>query len=317
MERVQPHPHTLLLRNPGVMATARACLAARGAGEGGEGLKLLSFGCSLGDELASLKLMFPAARVYGCDIDETSLAVARRSVGALAELFAASPEAIAARGPFDLICAFSCLCVHPPPPGPFAEALPFARFEALAAMLAEALTPGGCLALYNASYRFQRTAAHRGFRPVRSDAVCRSGFVNLYDEDGRLKLEYGTSPSGVSVRGVRDAADLDEFDIVDCVFARDEAVGGAPIPISLYDPAPLIAGGYVPTFTWTRSELDGFPDAERSRWIDMRRAYRAWASPRGGEILYEYEVSRARLDGAGDLRLAIYGPGGVQLGDKA
>jgi hypothetical protein len=305
VQRAQTAIHTMLLRHPGVLATARAWLGDRAD------LRILSFGCSLGDELASIRLLFPAAKVFGCDVDAEVLALAQGSVGALAEIFPASEAAIRARGPFDLVCAFSCLCVHPPPPGRFADAFPHSRFEDLIGLLAEVIAPGGALALYNAAYLFQRTAPFGGFTPVRSDVICRSGFTNLYDNSGAVMLQFGTSPAGVSVRGLRAAAGLTDQEIVDCVFAR--AGGGEPIRLRLHDPETR--RGYEEAFAWTRSELDGFPAAERARWIDMRRNYRAYLGPYG-DVVREYDVVRGSIAGPGELLLATYGPFGPQIGDS-
>src|ERR1700677_3472196 len=132
LDRIQPQTHTMLLRHPNILATAKAWLASTGRNEGD--LKLLSFGCSIGDELASLRLAFPKARVLGCDLDALALATAKQTVGELAEVFLASEAALRARAPFDLICALSSLCVHPPPNQPFVKVFPFERFAAVAGM---------------------------------------------------------------------------------------------------------------------------------------------------------------------------------------
>ena len=308
MRRAQPEIHTMLLRNPNILATAKACLGFR------ESVKILSFGCSMGDELASIKLLFPTAQVYGCDIDEAALATAERSVGGLAEIFLSTEEAIRARGPFDLVCAFSCLCMHPPPRGPFAEAFPYARFEEMTALLGDVVAPGGVLALYNTSYLFQHTPSFADFTAVRSDVICRNGFINLYDKAGEILVEYAISPSGVSVRAIRDSAGLTDYDLVDCVFAKTGG-GGEAINLRLHDPEALSRHGYEPAFAWTRSELDAFPPEERGRFIDMRRRYRAYVAP-DGDVVYAYDVLRDSIEGRGELLLATYGPLTAQMGDK-
>jgi hypothetical protein len=71
-----------------------------------------------------------------------------------------------------------------------------------------------------------------------------------------------------------------------------------------------------PAFSWRRSELDGFPAAEREGYIDMKRHYRAYQRSEDGDIVYELDISRPRLRGEGDIQLATYGPLRVTAGDR-
>lgn len=254
--------------------------------------------------------MFPDAEVFGCDINERILEIARRSTQLFAEVFYGSEDEIKRRAPFDFICAMSSLCIHPPPQN-FAEVFPFERFERIVKMFATVLKDGGALALYNSAYLLRSTRTHVSFTPVRSDMIFSNGFVNLYDESSKVLLEYGVSPTGQNVRGIRDADRLDDYDLVDCVWAKTPYTGD-PIVINFRRPDALATAGYKLAFGWERSELDGFDEAARARFIDTRRAYRCFVR-RGPnatvqDVVYEFDVYRNRLHHPGTLVLATCGP---------
>src|SRR4051794_27615770 len=99
------------MREPELLQGARKWLESQPFDE----LNVLSFGCSIGDELASLKTLFPNARISGCDINPLALEVSQRTMGSFADVFHSSDEAILERGPYHLICAFSALCINPSP----------------------------------------------------------------------------------------------------------------------------------------------------------------------------------------------------------
>src|SRR5690606_36931167 len=73
---------------------------------GGRPLGILSFGCSHGLELATLKACFPDASIFGCDVNESALADAARVHDSIC-VFKSVPEAIRAFGPFDIVFAMS------------------------------------------------------------------------------------------------------------------------------------------------------------------------------------------------------------------
>ncbi|NKC30391.1 class I SAM-dependent methyltransferase [Falsiroseomonas selenitidurans] len=133
MRRAQTNLSTSFLREILLLRVARQVLAPQATP-----LRILSFGCSIGEELVTLRVLFPEAEIFGCDIDPLALKVAQARVGHLANVFKSDEAAIAARGPFDLICAFSSLCINPMPPAAVMQRqLPFSLFDDLVATLDE------------------------------------------------------------------------------------------------------------------------------------------------------------------------------------
>src|SRR5882724_9636400 len=66
-DRFQPYNHTLLNRYPWLFQFARESL-----GDTAD-LRVLSFGCSLGEEVFALRKYFPAAAIKGIDIDRRNI----------------------------------------------------------------------------------------------------------------------------------------------------------------------------------------------------------------------------------------------------
>lgn len=267
---------------------------------------MLSFGCSLGDELASLKIMYPDADIFGCDINELALTVARRNVGSFAEVFYSTPVAVLEKAPFDLIVAFSSLCVHPRPDD-IAAAFSFARFGEAIALLSDCLADEGCLAVYNTAYLPHWTAAGSRLSRVRSDEICRNGFVNMFGIEHELIVEAGHSPSGQTARGVRTALDISNYDLIDCLFAKTQQGGVMRLPVRAREQnSPLL--------TWERSELDGFDLRERSRWIEYRRHYRGFRTD--NLLKFEFDVYVQDLRGSQFNLVSRYGPIQAEAGDR-
>ncbi len=107
---------TQFSRYPDVFRTLQARVAEKhGPGLGGGGLRILSFGCSAGLEMQSIRCYFPDAALFGCDVDVEVLSRARKALrkDRNARLFLSTPENIAAFGPYDIVMALSVLCRYP------------------------------------------------------------------------------------------------------------------------------------------------------------------------------------------------------------
>ena len=146
--------------------------------------------------------------------------------------------------------------------------------------------------------------------------ICRNGFVNIHDEAGEIIVEFGTSPTGTSVRGVRKSGAISDYELVDSLFALTGRPAGSLIALKLHDTGWAARAGYSLAFSWSRSELDGFPVKDRGRFMDMRRDFRVYVDSGGQDTLYDYDVSRMSLDGGAELKLATYGPLSVQISDR-
>ena len=81
MMRAQESTATLINRYPNIFGFLRTVMATRhGPDLGGETIRILSFGCSTGAEVLSVRAYFPDAEILGCDINTAALSA---SVNAL------------------------------------------------------------------------------------------------------------------------------------------------------------------------------------------------------------------------------------------
>lgn len=180
MDQIQFANNTFLFREINLLRSAKVLFARNGLNRP---LKILSFGCSVGDEIASMRWVFPDADIVGCDIDPAVTDAAARSVGHLAAIIRSDEHELSARGPYDLILACSVLCLNPQPRDFFSR-FPPSKFDETLSFLDGILRSGGLLAITNASYRFLDSPVAAGYQPVRSDVVSSSGFVDVMDRRG-------------------------------------------------------------------------------------------------------------------------------------
>lgn len=159
--RFQPYHHTLPDRYPWLFRFAAANLADI------EDCRLLSFGCSRGDEVSALRGYFPRAVITGIDFDRTNIALCRARIKdpRVRLLVGATTEAEAAQS-YDAIFCLAVLChgyltisgAHRSDP-----LLYFADFERMVGDFARCLRPGGLLVLHTTNFRFSDTAISESF----------------------------------------------------------------------------------------------------------------------------------------------------------
>ncbi len=230
-------------RYPGIFRSLQAWTEQKpGTGMAGSRLKILSFGCSSGSEISSLRSYFPEALLYGCDVNPGAL---RQASDALlmdeAVLFESSPENIAAHGPFDIILAMSVLCRFPDSMkrglNDFSRVYPFQDFADMVASLSQNLRHGGMLCLYNTNYDFMDTPTAADFRPLISPLVASNGFVDKFDARGQ-RLTTCDRVGPYYVHGLSSAsAGNNAIDFTYCMFEKD---GSAREPLHLFaDAAPV------------------------------------------------------------------------------
>jgi hypothetical protein len=179
------HDHLLLWRRPKNLFQHRSITVPdrypqlfrfiRDQLDGRPNLRLLSFGCAMGDEVFSLREYFPNAFIKGIDINAANITTClrrhRTNSGDPALAFEANDSAAAEpAGSYD---AIFCLAVFVrwrlKEDRAIVSCVPhlrFAQFERAVTTLAAAVKPGGFLALRHSMFRFCDTAAARDFRPV-------------------------------------------------------------------------------------------------------------------------------------------------------
>ena len=228
---LQRRTNTAPNRYPGIFRTVRSHIAAsHGPGLGEGRLRILSFGCSTGIEVLSIRAYFPDATIFGCDRDPDAMRQALRNTRDDAcRLFLSTPEAITANGPYDLIFAMSVFCQYPDSKGVsnLESLYPFSLYEKLASNLIDNLREGGLLCVMNSNYPFSTLPQSAQFDRLRSPLIPGNGFIDKFARDGRrLTTSFGNK-YGYSHRKESDG--INDDDLRDCIFKKvpSDARGGA------------------------------------------------------------------------------------------
>jgi hypothetical protein len=146
----QTEAWTGLNRYPEIFAAASAALP--------DARRILSFGCSTGEECVTLANYFPNAQIVGADVNVLSLIQAMKHRSDRIRFVYASDGKLSRLGSFDALFCMSVL--RTPKSRRRAGLYPFARFEERALFLESLVRPGGLLVIHNAMYRFG-DAAHK------------------------------------------------------------------------------------------------------------------------------------------------------------
>lgn len=157
----QPYTTTSANRYPAELAVVATNLAA-------EQPAILSFGCSTGEELLSLREAFPTARIHGIDLNPLAVRKARRRV-------AGDPGTTVARGGeapadtrYDVVLALAVFRhaeLNDAPPS-CSGVLAFADFERTVTGLAQCVRPGGLFVIRHANFRFSDCAVAADFEAL-------------------------------------------------------------------------------------------------------------------------------------------------------
>lgn len=162
---------------------------------------ILSFGCSTGEELLSLRRLMPNARLTGVEINPRAhrIAAERTAADPLIDIVPNLPA-----GPFDAVLALAVLQREPHRVADerwtdLSRHYPFVRFDAALIALVDRLTPGGLLAVHHAHYRVEDSSVAGLLTPV-PDAPLQ--VPPLFDRSSR---RYDPAPPSASlfVKGVR------------------------------------------------------------------------------------------------------------------
>lgn len=160
-------------RYPGIFAFVREQLTRPVGAPEAPAPRILSFGCATGEEVFSLRKVFPAASIKGIDINRANIAACRAQLRSLGGDSAITFEATdsAAAEPTAAYDAVFCMAVfvrwqlkEDRAVATSAPHLQFTDFARATAELARCVRPGGLLVLRHAMFRFSDTAAAHDFR---------------------------------------------------------------------------------------------------------------------------------------------------------
>jgi SAM-dependent methyltransferase len=195
--RFQPYAHTLPDRYPWLFDFAAAAL------DGVPFPRLLSFGCSRGDEVFSLRRRFPQAVIKGLDIDPGNIAACTaRARAAQDDRLSFAVAANARHEPASCYDAIFCLAVLCHGDLTVTRArrseplLRFSDFERTVVELARCLKPGGLIFLHTTNFRFCDTVLAAEFDVVLEAQPEQMAPDVLFDREGRLMLGERYFPVG-------------------------------------------------------------------------------------------------------------------------
>lgn len=180
-----PARTTFARRYPEIFDFLETALADRAAP------RLMSFGCSTGEEVLGLSDRFPAARITGIDIDPGNVAASLRATVGIAGITIRRAASLAGE-PTAAYDAILCMAVvrngqlDRRRPSCCDRYLRFADFAALAADFERCLAPGGLLALRHSNFRLRDTPVAGAFETVFARPYSHGPRPVIYGPDDRL-----------------------------------------------------------------------------------------------------------------------------------
>lgn len=159
--------------------------------------RLLSFGCSIGDEVFTLaERHFDHSTIVGVDISANAVAMAEQRLRE-PDNPALKPRAADLRDnaisfvtpdrlgdePFDAVFAMSVLCRWPP--GNITETFPYGLFCDVLSRIDALVRPGGYLVLFNTSYHFEATPTAERYTALDAPKEGKQPFVYMFTPEGK------------------------------------------------------------------------------------------------------------------------------------
>lgn len=301
MDKIQYRINTFPRREEDLFLSARSRLNVT---KPGRRLKVLSFGCSIGDEVASLCSIFPDCDIYGCDVDDSALEVATRTVGHFSTIVRSNLETLANLGPFDFISACSVLCLNPRPKD-FYSRFPASRFDEILSNLDSILTVGGILGITNSSYRFLTSPVADCYDIVRSDIVNSCGFIDMMERDGSPILLQTTAPAAAFYRRGESYSRLSDEDFADALFEKKDAATARNVHWTYHAPAP---DDWAVSAAYERENVDGLGEDTPEDAIRIVTRYEIGTNTATGERGIVSEIRWPSIDGGTYVRPRTFAP---------
>jgi SAM-dependent methyltransferase len=183
----QPYCFTRPDRYPWLFGFAATRIGSR------PNLRILSFGCSRGEEVFSLRRYFPAAAIKGIDINPRNiarcLARARAENPTNLTFESAATTAGEPASSYDAIFCLAVLCNSELTTSGAQRCDPlfhFERFDRMVGDFARCLKPGGLLVLHTTNFRFCDTTVAPDFAVVYEADPQHLALEALFDRNNRL-----------------------------------------------------------------------------------------------------------------------------------
>lgn len=161
----QTTPLTFMDRYPDVFKACRDFFSDKGE------IRILSFGCSTGEEVVTLRKYFPDAEIVGAEINRRSLAICRkRRLDPKIRFIRSTHDRLLKEGPFD---AVFCMAVLQRTPQLIEDKhiknlkkiYPFEKFEEKILEMDKYIRDGGLLVLYYTQYSLEDTSVANRYIP--------------------------------------------------------------------------------------------------------------------------------------------------------
>lgn len=156
-------------------------------------LKILSYGCSTGEEVLTLRYYFPPATIIGAELNRRSLAICRKQpIDPRTSFIYSTVGNLAMNGPYD---AIFCMAVLQRRPGFIADngvaslkkIYPFERFERQIKELDTFLKPQGLLIIHHTQYSFMDTSIAHRYEPYGETAQDNKAYP-VFDKNSELRV---------------------------------------------------------------------------------------------------------------------------------
>ncbi len=279
-------------RYPGLMLALKRMKGSAKAGS--RPLRILSYGCSIGEELITLRLYFPDAEIFGCDVNEGALKIASGIAEKVdATVFKSTDASLREHGPFDIVTAMSVLCLHPAKD--IIKRFPFSAYEHNIGVIDEALSDGGLFALFNSSYLFRGTTVAEHYQPMAADTVGSNGFATRHARNGDVLATRIASDFGLSYK-VDDIERIRFEDFMDCIYKKRSGEKWPDRKYIKVDQGFDCSETNI-AYSWSKSEhLDDIDQKSPEGIMDMRVSFRLIkADKHQSQLFSERATSRRDL----------------------